>query len=89
VEINLQTIITLAAAASAIGVFAKLYNKCYDLVRHQHDQDNRINALEKNDTAVMRALLGVLDGLIEQGCNGTVHAARDELQRHLTERSTK
>lgn len=87
--INLSTIITLASALTALGVFAKLYNKCYNLVLHQKEQDSRIEALAKNDTAVMRALLGVLDGLIEQGCNGAVHSARDELQKHLTERSIK
>lgn len=82
-EISFQTIITLGAVVGAIGVFVRLYNKCYDLVKHQHEQDKTIATLEGDNKAVMAALLGVLDGLIEQGCNGAVHSARDELQKHI------
>lgn len=84
-----QTLITLAGVLGAIGVFARLYNKCYDLVKHQREQDNRITEVTNDNKAVMAALLGVLDGLIEQGCNGAVHKARDELQKHIIERGSK
>lgn len=33
------------------------------------------------------AMLGVLDGLIEQGCNGVVKAARSELSAYINERA--
>lgn len=81
--INLQTLITLSAAVGAIGVFVRLYNRCYDLVKHQREQDKSIESLKDDNTAVLAALLGVLDGLIEQGCNGAVHSARDDLQKHI------
>lgn len=87
--INFQTLITLSAAVGAIGVFVKLYNRCYDLVKHQREQDKQIDSVRDDNKAVMAALLGVLDGLIEQGCNGTVHGARDALQKHIIERGNK
>lgn len=81
--ITLQGIITAGGAIGAIIALGKIYNSFYDLIKHQKDQDKTIAELKANDTAVMSALLGVLDGLIEQGCNGAVHKARDELQKHI------
>lgn len=42
-------------------------------------------AHRKEDSEIIfKALVGVLDGLIEQGCNGPCHEARDMVVEYLT-----
>lgn len=84
--ITWQTIVTAASVLAAVIAILKAYNSVYDLVKHQKEQDTRIAAIDKGQTAVLEALLGVLNGQIEQGCNGQTHAARDKLQAYLVER---
>lgn len=45
------------------------------------------SAHRKEDSEILlKTLLGVLDGLIEQGCNGPCKKARDELIAYMAER---
>ena len=49
--ITWQTIITFAAVLTAIITVLKQYNKGYDMVKHQVDQDKAIEALAKRHEA--------------------------------------
>lgn len=89
-----QTIITFAAVLTAIATVFRFYNKGYDLVKHQTEQDRRIDALEKQQeedaqgikkelAILMRGMLACLQGLQEQGADGPVKDASAELEAYL------
>lgn len=83
VTISAQTIITLAALLAAIIAIFKYYNKIYDLVKHQKQQDDDIAAIKTEQTLVVYGVLACLRGLQEQGCDGPVTDAIDKIDRHL------
>jgi len=84
-----QMLITIGSAAGVIIGFFKIYNKAFKMFDHQKEQDAKIAAIDKGQTAILEALLGVLNGQIEQGLNGTTHEARDKLQAYLIERGAR
>ena len=92
--INSQTIITAGAVLAALIAILRYYNRAYELVRKQGEQDQLIADLRKEmrdgmkDTKEEQQLLtyGVLaclKGLAEQGCDGTVTDAIDKIEKHL------
>ena len=83
--VTAQTIITAAAVLAAIIAIFKYYNKVYDLVRQQKDQDNDIKAIKKEQTLIVYGLLACLKGLSEQGCDGPVTDAVSKLEKHLNQ----
>ena len=87
VTISAQTIITLAALLAAIIAIFKYYNKVYDLVKHQKDQDDDIKAIKKEQALSVYALRACLDGLQQLGANHTVTDARDKLDKHINQQA--
>lgn len=96
VTITAQTIITLAAFIAAIIAIVKYYNRAYDLVKHQKEQDEQIAAIKKdmkNDmgsimkeqTLMTYGVLACLKGLKEQGCDGPVTEAIDKIDKYLNQ----
>ncbi len=96
ITISWQTIITLASFVTAVVTLFKLYNKGYDMIKHQAEQDKKIQELRKdlNDTVkdikseqalLTYGLLACLKGLAEQGCDGPVKEAITKIEKHLNE----
>lgn len=85
VTISADTIITLAALAAAIIALLRYYNKIYDLVKHQKQQDDDISSIKKEQTLVVYGVLACLRGLQEQGCDGEVTTAIDKIDKHLNQ----
>ncbi len=92
--ISAQTIITLAALIAAIIAIMKNYNRAYDLIKHQKEQDEEIasvkkgmqediNAIMKEQTLMTYGVLACLKGLKEQGCDGPVTEAIDKIDKYL------
>ena len=81
--ITAQTIITAAAVIAAIIAIFKYYNKIYDLVKHQQDQDKNIETIKKEQTLVVYGVLACLKGMHEQGANGPVSEAIDKIEKHI------
>ena len=78
-----QTIITFAAVLAAIIAIFKYYNKVYDLVKHQKDQDGDIKIIKKEQTLIIYGVLACLKGMHEQGANGPVTEAIDKIEKHI------
>ncbi|MBR2097963.1 MAG: hypothetical protein IJ907_08845 [Prevotella sp.] len=78
-----QTIITAAAVLAAIVAIFKYYNKVYDLVKHQKDQDGDIKIIKKEQTLIIYGVLACLKGMHEQGANGPVTEAIDKIEKHI------
>lgn len=81
--ITAQTIITAAAVLAAIVAIFKYYNKVYDLVKHQKDQDGDIKTIKKEQTLIIYGVLACLKGMHEQGANGPVTEAIDKIEKHI------
>lgn len=81
--ITSQTIITAAAVLAAIVAIFKYYNKVYDLVKHQKDQDGDIKTIKKEQTLIIYGVFACLKGMHEQGANGPVTEAIDKIEKHI------
>ena len=82
-RIDAQTIITAAALLAAIIAIMKYYNKIYDLVKHQKDQDKDIRRIKREQTMTIFALQACLDGLQQLGANHVVPEAKDKLTAYI------
>ena len=92
--ITANTIITAAALLAAVIAIAKYYNRVYDLVKHQQEQDKAVQAVRSDhdrdvkaikteQTIIVYGILACLKGLKEQGCGGPVTDAAETLEKHL------
>ena len=84
-SITAQTIITAAALLAAIVAILKQYNKVYDLIKHQKDQDEDIKAIKKEQTLMVYSMRACLDGLQQLGCNHAVPDAKDKLDKYINQ----
>lgn len=96
--ITWQTIITFAAVITAIITIFKQYNRGYDMVKHQAEQDKAIAELQRKQDAdrasinselqlLTYGVLACLKGLQEQGCDGSVTEAVSKFEKHLNEKA--
>lgn len=84
-----QTIITFSAVIGAIVAVAKTYNKGYDLVKHQEEQDKEIKIIREEQAIITFGVLACLKGLHEQGANGPVTEAIAKIEQHLNQMAHK
>lgn len=85
-----QTIITFGAVlAAVVGVF-KYYNKGYDFIKKQNEQDEEIKQMKADIKSVKSeqqlityGVLSCLKALASQGADGPVHDAIDKIEKYL------
>ena len=89
-----QTIITTAAVIAAAIAIVGYYNKVYSWVKHQEEQDERMDRIEKSDaterkelTLIVYVLSACLDGLGRLGANHTVPIAKDKLDKYINKQA--
>ena len=89
-----QTIITTAAVMAAIIAIIGYYNKVYGWVKHQEEQDERMDRIKKAAaterkelTLIVYALSACLDGLGQLGANHTVPVAKDKLDKYINKQA--
>lgn len=89
-----QNIITFAAVAAAVVALLGYYNKVHDWIRHQEEQDKRMDQIEHDAAAVQKELALIvyglsacLDGLGQLGANHTVPDAKDALDKHINKQA--
>jgi hypothetical protein len=87
VTLTWQTIISIAAVITAITTVFGKYNKMYDFVRRQEEQDKQIKAIQEEQTILVEGILACLKGLQEQGANGPVTEAITKIEKHLIDKS--
>ena len=85
--ITAQTIISAAALVAAVGALIAMYNKGYDFVRRQKDQDKIIQSIQSEQAILTYGVLACLKGLKEQGCDGPVTEAIQKIEKHLNEKA--
>ena len=99
-QINSQTIITVAGVITALGVILGIILKWHSWYIKQNAQDDKLAAIKtthnddmkqikEENTLICYALLACLDGLEQLGCNHTVTLAKNKLEKHLNCRAHK
>lgn len=82
-----QTLITVAAVVTATVTIFGRYNKLYDFVRRQEEQDKLIKSIQEEQTLLTYGVLACLKGLKEQGANGPVTEAINKIEKHINEKA--
>ena len=85
--VTTQTIISAAALVAAVGALIAMYNKGYDFVKRQKDQDKIIQSIQSEQAILTYGVLACLKGLKEQGCDGPVTEAIQKIEKHLNEKA--
>lgn len=96
--ITWQTIITAGAVLAAVTAVGALVVKVIRWVDKQGKQDTDLTALrihhdediaaiKTEQRVLVHGILACLKGLKEQGCNGPVTAAIEEIEEHLNQKA--
>lgn len=87
ITVSWQTLITAAAVLTAIITLVGRYNKLYDWIKKQGEQDEKIKEMQEEQAILTYGILACLKGLKEQGCNGPVTEAINKIEKHLNEKA--
>ena len=87
VTLTWQTLITAAAVLTAVVTILGRYNKLYDWVKKQEEQDKAIKDIQEEQTLLTYGVLACLKGLKEQGADGPVTEAIDKIEKHINEKA--
>lgn len=87
VTLSWQTIITAAAVITAAVTIMGRYNKLYDFIKRQEEQDEQIKKMQEEQALLTEGILACLKGMKEQGCNGPVTEAIQKIETHLNEKA--
>ena len=82
-----QTLLTVAAIATAAGTLIKYFTKGYRWIDTQNRQEEEIKTIKEEQQLLTYGVLACLKGLQEQGCDGAVTDAIDKMEKHLNERA--
>ena len=85
--VSWQTLITAAAVLTAVITLFGRYNKLYDWIKKQDEQDKEIKEMKEEQAILTYGILACLKGLKEQGCNGPVTEAINKIEKHLNEKA--
>lgn len=89
VTVSADTIITIAAVITALGVIFGVIFAIYKWYLKQEKQDKDIAHIKEEDTLIVFALSACLDGLQQLGANHTVPIAKDKLDKYINQRAHK
>ena len=87
VTLTWQTVITIAAVLTAITAVLGRYNKLYDWIKKQEEQDKLIKDIQEEQALLTYGVLACLKGLSEQGCDGPVSEAINKIEKHINEKA--
>ena len=82
-KIDVQSLVLILGLAGTVGgMIAALFRLFSRFERMEKQAAHR----KEDSEILLRTQLGVLEGLIEQGCNGPCKHAREELIAYMAER---
>lgn len=82
----------LLILAEILGAGAVVFGAVFAVhkwVLKQNAQDIEIKELKEEQTVICYGVLAALKGLKEQGCNGPVTSAINEMEKHLNKKAHK
>ncbi len=87
ITVSWQTLITIAAVLTAAVTILGRYNKLYDWIKRQDEQDKVIKSFQDEQSILTEGILACLMGLKEQGCDGAVTTAIEKINKHLNQKA--
>ncbi len=84
-----QIIITIASVITALGVIFGVIFAVYRWYLKQEKQDNDIKAIKEEQTLLTYGVLACLKGLKEQGCDGPVTTAINQIEKYINKQAHK
>ena len=82
-------ITSLAATITALGVIFGAIFAAYKWFLKQEKQDTEIKAIKEEQTILVYGVLACLMGLKEQGCNGPVTDAINQIEKYINKQAHK
>ena len=82
-----QTVITAAAVAAAVAGLFRYYNRSYDFVKRQKEQDTQISAIMEEQQILTVGILACLKGVQELGADGPVTEAITKIEAHIIKKA--
>ena len=82
-----QTLLSLAAISGAFVAIISYIRKIFGWFDRQEKQDKEIKYIKEEQTILTKGILACLKGLHEQGANGPVTEAINEIETHLNQRA--
>ena len=80
---------TLAATITALGVVFGAIFAVHKWFLKQEKQDKDIKSIKEEQSVLVHGVLACLQGLREQGCNGPVTAAIEQIENHINKQAHK
>lgn len=87
ITLSWQTLLSLAAIAGAFVAVINYIRKIFGWFDRQEKQDAEIKSIKEEQTILTKGILACLKGLHEQGANGPVTEAINEIETHLNQRA--
>lgn len=87
--ITTETIVTIAAVITALGVIFGVIFAVYRWYLKQNKQDDDIKEIKAEQSILTQGVLACLKGLKEQGCDGPVTEAIKQIETHLNRQAHK
>lgn len=84
-----QIIITIASVLTALGAIFGMAFAVYRWYLKQEKQDRDIKAIKEEQTLLTYGVLACLKGLKEQGCDGPVTTAINQIEKHINKQAHK
>ena len=84
-----QIIITIASVITALGVIFGMIFAVYRWYLKQEKQDKDIKAIKEEQTLLTYGVLACLKVLKEQGCDGPVTSAINQIEKHINKQAHK
>ncbi len=81
---------SMIGAAAIVGAFVALVSylrKLFGWFERQERQDLEIKDIKEEQTILTKGILACLKGLSEQGCDGPVTEAINEIETHLNKKA--
>lgn len=82
-------IITIASVITALGVIFGVIFAVYRWYLKQEKQDKDIKAIKEEQTILTYGVLACLKGLKEQGCDGPVTSAINQIEKYINKQAHK
>ena len=85
----LELITSTASAITACGVVLGIIFTAYNWYLKNEKQEDAIKAIKEEQSVLTKGVLACLKGLKEQGCNGPVTDAIQDIVSHLNKQAHK
>ena len=84
-----ETLISVAAVISALTVIFNLMFMVHNWYLKNEKQDKSIKEIKEEQSILTNGVLACLKGLKEQGCNGPVTEAINNIEEHINKQAHK